>query len=108
MTLDEYQQEAMKSTLPLIDNNITYLALALCGECGEAADKIKKVIRNKDGRFYQSDMYAIALELGDVLWYLSVLAKALGFTLTAIAEMNIDKIDSRIKNDTLHGAGDNR
>ncbi len=108
MTLDDYQQLARKTAIYPHDNDISYLVLALCGEAGELADKVKKVIRDKQGRFYQPDTRALAAELGDTLWYAANIAHVLGFTLSDIARLNIDKINSRIERGTLHGSGDER
>lgn len=108
MEMNTYQKEAKATAIYPNDGNITYLALALCGEAGEVADKIKKVLRDKQGRFYAPDIAAIALELGDVLWYAANLANAIGYTLSDIAEINLQKINSRAQRGTLHGSGDNR
>ncbi len=67
ITLNEYQQAAVATAIFPTDSHISYLALALCGEAGEVADKVKKVLRDKNGQFYQPDIRAIADELGDVL-----------------------------------------
>lgn len=108
MTLNDYQKSAKETAIYPNDNNISYLALAICGEAGELADKVKKVLRDKQGQFRQSDITAIALELGDVMWYASNLAHTLGFSLEDIARMNIAKIKDRVNRGTLHGSGDYR
>ena len=108
MEMNTYQKEAKATAIYPNDGNITYLALALCGEAGEVADKIKKVLRDKQGQCYAPDIAAIALELGDVLWYAANLANAIGYTLSDIAEINLQKINSRAQRGTLHGSGDNR
>lgn len=108
MELNEYQKAALSTAIYPNDNNISYLALAICGEAGELADKVKKVIRDKNGQFYIADLSAIALELGDMLWYAANLAKVLGYDLSDIAQMNIEKINGRVERGTIHGTGDNR
>ena len=108
LTLNDYQQAALLTAIYPHDHEIPYLALALGEECGEVAGKVKKVIRDKDGQFFQPDVRAIALELGDVLWYAANLAHVLGYQLSEIAQLNIDKINSRLERGTLHGEGDNR
>lgn len=82
---------------------LTYVALGLNGEAGEFAEKVKKLIR--DGVFVKEDA---AKELGDVLWYTSRAAEALGYELSTIAQMNIDKLNSRKERNVLGGSGDNR
>lgn len=51
---------------------------------------------------------AIKLELGDVLWYVSCLGKALGFELAEIADANIEKLASRQNRGVIGGSGDMR
>lgn len=108
LTLNEYQQGALKTAVFPNDSSISYLALALCGEAGEIADKVKKVLRDKEGKFHTSDIHAVACELGDVLWYAACLAHALGYNFSDIGTLNIRKINSRIERGTLHGSGDTR
>lgn len=108
MTLNEYQLRAITfATLPT-DTRIDYLSLALCGEVGEVANKVKKVMRDRQGKFFADDVEDIGSELGDVLWYLSVLTKRLGLTLSDIAQQNLDKIQSRYDRGVISGSGDNR
>ena len=50
MNFEEYQKESRKTALyPNKDNNFIYPVLGLCGESGEIAEKIKKVIRDESG-----------------------------------------------------------
>lgn len=82
---------------------LSYLALGLTGEAGEVAEKIKKYLR--DGEL---DKLLVAKELGDVLWYLTRLANALGDDLFSVAVMNIQKLQDRQDRGKLHGSGDER
>lgn len=87
-----------------------YLALALNGEAGEVAEKIKKIARDKNGfdNMTDEDRKGIAKELGDVLWYTTTLGNEVGYSLNDIMEMNANKLIQRRANGTLHGSGDNR
>jgi NTP pyrophosphatase (non-canonical NTP hydrolase) len=80
-----------------------YCALGLVGEAGEVSEKIKKW--HRDGNI---DRQAIALELGDVLYYLTRLANEMGFSLEQVKHLNITKLTSRRERGTIHGSGDNR
>ena len=51
---------------------------------------------------------ALALELGDCLFYIAVTASDLGYSLSTIAEMNIAKLQDRKDRQTLSGSGDYR
>jgi len=93
MNLDEYQQLALRTAGHREDRQkqLTYTALGLTGESGEVAEIIKKT-------FYHGhplDKEALHKELGDVLWYLAVMADGLGFSLDEIARANIDKLRAR-------------
>lgn len=106
---DEYQTfTATTDIYPDNDFNIGYKALGLTGEAGEVADKIKKIYRDKDGNFNVTDELEIAKELGDCLWYISRIADAIGFELSGIAKLNVDKLSKRKSEGKLHGSGDNR
>jgi NTP pyrophosphatase (non-canonical NTP hydrolase) len=102
-SFDEYQTWALTTAIYPKKDGLTYTALGLVNEAGEYTGKIKKYMR--DGEL---DDYAAAKELGDVLWYLSVAANELGYDLGEIAQMNIDKLNSRKERGTIGGSGDTR
>jgi len=113
LTLNEYQlyaENTWTGKLPRTEMGRVYLALKLAGEAGEAAEKCGKLVRDKNGLMDISDEdgHALALELGDVLWYLSVLAGELGYTLDEVADLNIQKLRDRKARGVLQGSGDNR
>lgn len=108
MTLNEYQQKALETAIYSKEFAIIYPALGMCGESGEVADKIKKVIRDNKDEFTSEKKAEIAKEIGDVLWYCATLANDLGFSLDEIAEMNYAKLKSRQERGKLSGSGDNR
>lgn len=85
-------------------------ALGLAGETGEVIEKIKKMIRDKNGVFHPTpeDIAELKKELGDVLWYLSALAFYNGIDLDDVARANLDKLRSRKERNQIHGSGDNR
>lgn len=85
-------------------------ALGLAGETGEVMEKIKKIIRDKNGVFSPTpeDLEELKKELGDVLWYLSALAFYNGIDLDDVARANLDKLKSRKERNKIHGSGDNR
>ncbi|MEB3253579.1 MAG: nucleoside triphosphate pyrophosphohydrolase family protein [Synechococcus sp.] len=109
MELNAYQ-EAARSTAryPDVGRNPIYPTLGLTGEAGEVADKVKKVLRDRDGDFDAETREAIKLELGDVLWYVAQLARELGYDLDEVAAANLDKLSSRASRGRLGGSGDHR
>lgn len=108
MTLNEFQDKALSFAIFPEDCKVIYPTLGLCGESGEVAEKVKKIIRDNNGAFTEQKKNEIALEVGDCLWYISVLANNLGYALEDIARMNYDKLESRRQRNKLHGNGDNR
>lgn len=109
MNFNEYQEKSRKTALyPDKDNNFIYPTLGLSGEAGEVAEKIKKVIRDKNGVIDDETREEIEKELGDVLWYVSQIATELGLSLDEIGEKNIEKLYSRMERGKLQGNGDNR
>ena len=108
MTLNEYQEKALSTAIYSDNYKIIYPTLGLTGEAGEVSDKVKKVLRDKDGNSDKETNKQIALELGDVMWYCATLANDLGYTLDDICQMNYDKLQSRKNRDAIHGNGDNR
>lgn len=109
MNFEEYQKLSRKTALyPNAGSNFVYPTLGLAGEAGEVAEKIKKVIRDKNGVVSEETKIEIAKELGDVLWYVTQIAAELGLSLDSIADSNIKKLYSRFDRGALGGDGDNR
>ena len=109
MTFSEYQKACLKTAVyPDIGHNIIYPVLGLCGEAGEVAEKVKKVIRDEDGIITHRKRSEIAKEIGDVLWYIATICSELDLKIELIAEANIQKLISRKERDKIHGNGDNR
>ena len=109
MDLNHYQGQArLTARYPQVGANLIYPTLGLCGEAGEVADKVKKVLRDRGGCFDAAAREAIKLELGDVLWYVAQLASELGFDLDGIATANLAKLASRAERNVIGGSGDDR
>lgn len=95
MTINEYQEAALRtSNMEAYKNDTDMLLngiLGLTGESGECSDMIKK-------HLYQGhsiDREHLVKELGDIAWYLAVSAKALGYDLESVLQMNVDKLKKR-------------
>jgi NTP pyrophosphatase (non-canonical NTP hydrolase) len=107
--LSDYQRRSrVTAVYPDAGSNLTYPALGLCGEAGEAAEKVKKAIRDDGGELTPERRDALAAELGDVLWYVAQLATEAGLELDQIARANLDKLLSRRDRAVLQGSGDFR
>ena len=108
MQLRDYQDAARETATYGARHRVVYPALGLASEAGEVAGKVKKVLRDRDGDFGPEQIEAIKDELGDVLWYIAVLAGDLGLSLDDIAAHNVAKLRSRMERGRLGGAGDRR
>jgi len=109
MTFEEYQKLSRQTAIyPDKDNNFIYPTLGLAGEAGEVAEKVKKILRDKNGIVDDATRTELAKELGDVLWYISNIAVEFKISLEDIASGNIKKLFSRMERNALGGSGDNR
>ena len=109
MNFDTYQIKARKTALyPNLGSNFIYPTLGLVGEAGEVAEKVKKVIRDKNSVFDKNEKLALKKELGDVLWYISNLCSEFNFSLDEVAQGNLDKLSLRASKGRISGSGDDR
>ena len=117
MNLNEYQKNASKTDTfgqqklnDISASEPAYVAkiLGLAGESGEVAEKYKKIIRDHEGKITAEDKKEIVKELGDVLWYVALLAKYLNVSMEEVAQANLDKLASRHARKAIKGNGDNR
>lgn len=112
MHFDDYQAMAFATAIYPEAGTGTYPALAYTalglGEVGELQGKIKKIYRDRSGEFDPLLRDELVAELGDVLWYLAVMAKELGVPLSEVAERNVAKLESRAQRGVLGGSGDDR
>lgn len=111
MDFDEYEKLASRTAI-FNESQQLYrlydLGLGVAGETGELVEKLKKAIRDDGGEITDERREALKKEIGDVLWYLSQLSRALGFSFSDIAQANIDKLWKRYEEGRIKGSGDNR
>jgi NTP pyrophosphatase (non-canonical NTP hydrolase) len=109
MTFADYQRGSRATAVyPDAGDNLLYPTLGLCGEAGEVAEKVKKMVRDDGGELTPQRREALAGELGDVLWYVAQLATEAGLELGEVAEGNLAKLRSRQERAVLQGSGDER
>lgn len=113
MNAVEYQMEALRTESgmnkdpSIIDAEKFRLLnglVGICGEAGEAIDILKKHLFQG----HELDTYHLALELGDVAWYLAVAADAIGYDLEKILVMNKAKLRARYPDGFDSGLSQNR
>lgn len=91
--LKQYQTDALRTTSGGAEGPLALatFALGVAGEAGEVADLIKKHV----GHGHPLDRAKVVKELGDVLWYVAVLAHQVDATLEEVAGANVAKLRAR-------------
>ena len=104
LTLDIYQEQAKATAVYPSYAAFHYLIAGLAGEVGELASLFAKHWRD-DGPLTRDNLEA---ELGDVLWFVAMLADEIGCDLSDVAQGNLDKLADRAERGKLKGNGDDR
>jgi NTP pyrophosphatase (non-canonical NTP hydrolase) len=93
LTCAAYADEALGRANPEVTEaeEAKHALLGLSGEVGEIADHFKKHLYMG----HDLDRAKVILELGDVLWYLSLLARAMHSSLADVATTNLHKLRAR-------------
>lgn len=93
LRLNEYHAAAMRTRDLDLDVNSTLIvgALGLAGEAGEVVERIKKHTFHG----HELDWRAVVEELGDVMWYVTLIADALEVDLDHVATINMRKLRER-------------
>lgn len=106
---NQYQKHALMTAMyPNIGQNIIYPALGLTGEAGEVSELVKKMIRDDGGQLTELRREKLLKELGDVLWYVAVVAHEAGLMLGDVAQVNLDKLSRRKEEGKITGSGSDR
>jgi len=103
-TLDEYSDFVESKIITEGDVRLIENVLGLVGESGEVAEKLKKMIRDKQ----QVKVEDMMKELGDCLFYIQAICNFLNVHIGAVLQMNVDKLNGREERGTLQGNGDDR
>lgn len=106
MEFNEYQRLAAETAIYPKKWGIYYPLVGLSNEAGEALGILKKTMRG-DAKLEDVREKLVA-ELGDVLWYLAMIANDLEEDLGTIAMLNLMKLRDRQLRNKLQGDGDNR
>jgi NTP pyrophosphatase (non-canonical NTP hydrolase) len=95
MELNQYQRLAnLTDQRPGQDDQaLAFPLLGLASEVGSLINQYKKRVR--DGEAHQLFNDRAAVELGDILWYVSNLSEKLGHSLQDIADQNLRRINER-------------
>jgi NTP pyrophosphatase (non-canonical NTP hydrolase) len=92
-SLDEYQEQAMRTRNRDLDyrDELILGQSGLASESGEVAEAVKHYLFHG----HPLDRDNLKKELGDIMWYVSQLAKAHGWYLSDVATTNINKLRAR-------------
>lgn len=110
MNFSDYQKQAITTNLAKEDQlkELMQQVLGLGDEAGEVLAIFKKWIRDTDADLAKLDRKNITKELGDILWYIAVVAHDLDISLDDVAQVNLEKLRSRKERGALTGSGDDR
>lgn len=88
MTVERYEKEVKRTAGT---SSVLMAALGLAGECGEVVDEVKKV------EFHSKpyDRHKLISELGDLLWYYTLIRIIYGVSQEEIMEVNVAKLRQR-------------
>ena len=96
MNLTEYQKWVEDVSSDRVNTlGLIYAGLGLAGETGEAVERVKKIVRDRDGVATYEDKEYPRLELGDILWYVAKFCNELDLNMEDVFLVNIEKINDR-------------
>lgn len=118
MFMNDYQTAARRTAM---GNSLDHFVHGLTEEAGEVAGVMKRFHRG-DEKYRMADFihinckYSLSdsakdklkAEIGDVLWYIAMIADELEITLEEVAQYNINKLADRATRKAIKGEGDNR
>lgn len=110
-SFDGYQRISRETAIYPERNKIQgllYVALGLCGESGEVADQIKKILRDDGSQIKPERLEKIKSEIGDCIWYLAQICSELELNFSDVACKNLEKLFKRKDEGKLNGDGSNR
>lgn len=117
MYMNDYQTAARRTAM---GNSLDHFVHGLTEEAGEVAGVMKRFHRGdekysviKTGAYTATTLSTFARdklidEIGDVLWYVAMIADELEVDLEFVATRNISKLADRKNRNVITGSGDNR
>jgi NTP pyrophosphatase (non-canonical NTP hydrolase) len=91
ITANDYQRACLRTAT---SDKAEWLENAIYGIIGEAGEIVDLVKKHK-WQGHELDVHEVALELGDLFWYGSLLASAIGYELGTVMQMNEEKLRER-------------
>jgi NTP pyrophosphatase (non-canonical NTP hydrolase) len=91
ISFNDYQKVTTKKLTFTTEESDLYLVALLNEECGEVGKLFRKSAEHKQ----PIDLNSLELELGDVLWTISCIARLKGIPLEQIVDSNLNKLQER-------------
>jgi NTP pyrophosphatase (non-canonical NTP hydrolase) len=93
INIKEYQEACQKTARVLEDKNkeITFWGLGVAGEAGDVASCIKKEVFHENKNVREG----IKENIGDMMWYISMICNFYGWSLDEILVENLEKLKRR-------------
>lgn len=113
MYMNDYQTAARRTAM---GHSLDHFVHGLTEEAGEVAGVLKRFHRGDEKyrsvihptRLSPSAKDKLKAEIGDVLWYIAMIADELEILLEEVAQYNINKLADRAARKVIAGEGDNR
>lgn len=104
--LDDYRRfaESLWVNHKQPEMQVPHCVLGLVGETGEVAELFKKVLRGDA----PVDVERLTKELGDVIYYWTMLCSLHGLDPDTVIRANVEKLSDRARRGVIRGSGDNR
>ncbi len=107
MNLDYYQKRIEEFDMYPDAVKPTIYLLGAYGELGELTNHFKKIFRDHGG-IIPNKQLDYALEMGDVLWYITRFINHMGWSIDEVLNLNLEKLESRRQRGKIKGSGDER
>lgn len=76
--------------------DLEHAVIGIVGETGEIADLYKRVAIYQSKALNDPEVLkTFALELGDMVWYIELMSRVIGYNLDTIIDMNAEKLKLR-------------
>ena len=88
--------------------NLAFAGLALSAAQGGLANLTKKIKRDDQNWLTPGMRHDMVSELGDIMWYTSILCDLLDVPLRHVLDKNVENLSRRKEEDKIKGSGDDR
>jgi NTP pyrophosphatase (non-canonical NTP hydrolase) len=108
MKASDYQLWSDRTALYPKDAGVIYTTIGLANEAGEVLGVVKKMMRDDGNVLTEEKRTKLIAEVGDVCWYLARVCTELGVSMEDVFDLNVAKLEDRMKRNVIQGSGDNR